>query len=295
MIDETTIEPAEAPNARAQFLILTLFGDYVLPRGGTIWTASLLALLELLGIGERAARSALSRMSSRGWLAARKQGRRSQYTLTPQGRTLLEHGERRLFEPPFADWDGLWRLVVYSLPESKRDLRHALRGQLIWLGFAPLAPATWISPHDRRTDLEYVCDELGIRAHVDIFSGMALHSSADRALVERCWDLLALEAEYRYFIERYQPEYEASRKLDAEQIAREADLCFTRRFWLTHAFLPFPRKDPGLPIALLPPDWAGFAARQLFDEYRRLLEPRAGQFVDEVMRGETLTSVIGVL
>jgi phenylacetic acid degradation operon negative regulatory protein len=290
MIDETTIEPIETPNARAQFLILTLFGDYILPRGGMIWTASLLALLELLGIGERAARSALSRMSGRGWLAARKQGRRSQYTLTAQGRALLEHGERRLFEPHFADWDGLWRLVVYSLPESKRDLRHALRGQLIWLGFGPLAPATWISPHDRRAELEYVCDELDIRAHVDIFSEMALHSSSDRALVERCWDLLALDAEYREFVKRYQPEYQACRRLSAEQMERAADVCFTRRFWLTHAFLPFPRKDPGLPIALLPSDWAGFAARQLFDDYRRLLEPYAGKFVDEVMRGETLVS-----
>jgi phenylacetic acid degradation operon negative regulatory protein len=295
MIDVMTNEPAEAPNARAQFLILALFGDYILPRGGTIWTANLLALLELLGIGERAARSALSRMSGRGWLIARKQGRRSQYTLTAQGRALLEQGQRRLFEPPFADWDGLWRMVVYSLPESKRDLRHALRGQLTWLGFGPLAPATWISPHDRSAELEYICDELGIREHVDIFSGMALHSSSDRALVERCWDLPALAAEYREFVERQRPEYEACRALSAERLERAADACFTRRFWLTHAFLPFPRKDPGLPIALLPPDWAGFAARQLFDEYRCLLEPYAGQFVDQIMHGETLASAGAVL
>jgi phenylacetic acid degradation operon negative regulatory protein len=107
-------------------------------------------------------------------------------------------------------------------------------------------------------------------------------------LVERCWDLPALELEYYNFIERHQPEYEACRALSAEQMERAADVCFTRRFWLTHAFLPFPRKDPGLPIALLPPDWAGFAARQLFDEYRRLLEPHASRFVDDVMRGASL-------
>ena len=288
---EPGAEPAELPNARAQFLILALFGDYILARGGAIWTASLLQLLELLGVGERAARSALSRMVSRDWLIARKQGRRSQYSLTEHGRHLLDSGARRLFEPPPADWDGLWRLVVYSLPESKRDLRHALRGQLIWLGFGPLAPATWISPHDRRADLEYVCDELDIRTHVDIFSGMAVHSSSDRALVERCWDLPVLDAEYREFVERHRPEYQAYRELSAEQLERAADACFTRRFWLTHTFLPFPRKDPGLPIALLPTDWAGFAARQLFDEYRRLLEPYAGKFVEEVMRGEALLSV----
>jgi phenylacetic acid degradation operon negative regulatory protein len=185
--------------------------------------------------------------------------------------------------------------VIHSLPESKRDLRHAARGQLIWLGFGPLAPATWISPHDRPAELEYICDELGVRAHVESFSGMALHSSSDRALVERCWDLPALEAEYRAFVERHRPEYEACRALSAEQLSHSADTCFTRRFWITQAYLPFPRKDPGLPIALLPPSWAGFGAQRLFDDYRRLLEPYANQFVDEVMRRETLMSAEAVL
>src|SRR5690349_6334762 len=98
MADKTPIGHAEVPNVRTQFLIFTLFGDYILPRGGAIWTASLLYLLDLLGVGERAARSALSRMTSRGWLIARKRGRRSQYSLTAQGRALLEQGQRRIFE-----------------------------------------------------------------------------------------------------------------------------------------------------------------------------------------------------
>src|SRR5690348_16070246 len=113
MIDETTIERVEAPGARAQFLIFTLFGDYDLQRGGTIWTSHLLCLLDRLGVGERAARSALSRMTRRGWLVARKQGRQSQYSLTAPGRSLLEHGQRRIFEPPLAGWDGCWHLVAY--------------------------------------------------------------------------------------------------------------------------------------------------------------------------------------
>src|SRR5258706_14832706 len=99
MTNAATIEQAETPNVRTQFLIFTLFGDYILPRGGAIWASSLLALLDLLGVSERAARSALSRMASRGWLIARKQGRRSQYSLTAQGRLLLARSQRRMFEP----------------------------------------------------------------------------------------------------------------------------------------------------------------------------------------------------
>ncbi|HEX5688393.1 MAG TPA: PaaX family transcriptional regulator C-terminal domain-containing protein, partial [Roseiflexaceae bacterium] len=268
--ESAVVEPADSPNARAQFLILTLFGDYILPRGGEIWTSSLLALLELLGVGERAARSALSRMAGRGWLLARRQGRRSQYSLTSSGRGLLEQGARRLFEPAFTDWDGLWQLVIYSLPESKRGLRHALRGQLIWLGFGPLAPATWISPRDRQTELAYVCDELGLAGHVELFSGVRQHSDHTQALVERCWDLQALHAEYRQFVERHEPASMEMAAWSAERLRQQTSLCFIRRFWLTHDYLPFPRKDPNLPAALLPSDWAGFDARRLFEQYRRL-------------------------
>jgi phenylacetic acid degradation operon negative regulatory protein len=286
MTDVATIEQVETPNVRTQFLIFTLFGDYILPRGGAIWASSLLELLDLLGVSERAARSALSRMASRGWLIARKQGRRSQYSLTTQGQRLLERSERRIFEPPYADWDGLWHMVVYSLPESKRDLRHTLRTQLIWLGFGPLAPATWISPRDRRAEVEAVCNELGMRDCVDLFSGMYQRSTSDCALVGRCWDLPALEAAYRQFAARYEAEYADLKGLGAARLSGAPDMCFARRFWITHEFQRFPRQDPGLPVVLLPPGWIGFGARQLFDGYRQLLEPYANQFVDKVMSDE---------
>jgi phenylacetic acid degradation operon negative regulatory protein len=248
----------------------------------------------MLGVGERAARSALSRMAGRGWLVARRQGRRSEYSLTSSGRGLLEHGARRLFEPAFADWDGLWRLVVYSLPESKRGQRHALRGQLVWLGFGPLAPATWISPRDRQAELSYVCAELGLEEHVELFSGVRQHSENTQLLVERCWDLPALAAEYRQFVERHQGAYAEVAALSADLLWRQTGLCFTRRFWLTHEFLPFPRKDPNLPAALLPADWAGFDARRLFEQYRRLLQPFADHFVDAVMSGDPLVPGVEV-
>jgi phenylacetic acid degradation operon negative regulatory protein len=73
-----------------------------------------------LDVSEHAARNTLSRMSRKGWLVARKDGRRSQYSLTPRGWSLLVQGEKRIFEPPFREWDGMWHIVVFSLPEKKR-------------------------------------------------------------------------------------------------------------------------------------------------------------------------------
>ena len=42
--------------ARTQFLIFTLFGDYILSREGWAWTGSLIRLLGLLGVSSQAVR-----------------------------------------------------------------------------------------------------------------------------------------------------------------------------------------------------------------------------------------------
>lgn len=277
--------PSDSPErtaVRTQFLIFTLFGDYILPRGGTVWTSSLLSMLDLLGVSERAARVTLSRMARKGWLTKRKEGRRAQYSLTPRGWALLKQGEQRIFEPPLENWDGLWHIVVYSLPEKKRHLRRLLRQWLIWLGFGQLTFSTWISPHNRKAEVKSVCSDLGVQDYVATFSAMHLGPALDQDLVRRCWDLTRLESQYREFIARFEPEYRECRSNGS----LSPQDCFVRRFWLTHHFQSFPRNDPNLPTVLLPADWIGFKARQLFEAYRHLLEASSNQFVDEVLSGE---------
>jgi phenylacetic acid degradation operon negative regulatory protein len=282
-------EPATAHQGAVstQFVVFNLFGDYILPRGGGIWTNNLLRLLDLLGIGERAARSTLSRMKQEGWLATRKFGRRTQTSVTRRGRAILEQGNQRIFEAPLERWDGQWRLVLYSLPEEKRELRNELRKQLVWFGFGNLAPGAWVSPHERLAELEAILDELAVRRHVSLFTGRPLGSLSDRELVARCWDISRLEQDYRAFVARHQAPYDELREAHEAGFAPPSpERCFVRRFWLTYDFQPFPRKDPNLPAALLPEPWVGHAARQLFTGYRRLLSSGMGDFIDELARVE---------
>lgn len=276
--------PPTTPSVRTQFLIFTLFGEFILPRGGSIWTSSLIRLLDQLGVGERAARLTLSRMSKKGWLSARKEGRRSQYSLTPRGWSLLVQGGQRIFEPPFKEWDGMWQIVVFSLPEKKRSLRHAFRARLPWFGFGQLAPNMWISPHNRKTDILALCGELNMQDHVEIFSGIHMGPSEDQSLVRRCWDLSRLANQYKKFIATFEKDYHAFK--NNGHLAPKTDDCFVSRFWLLHHFQGFPRIDPNLPAPLLPADWIGLKARQFFEEYRGLLEKPASQFVDEIVAAE---------
>lgn len=272
----------EKPSVRTQFLVFTLFGDYFLSRGGRVWTSQMLRLLGLLGVSERAARSTLSRMAQKGWLTASKHGRRSRYAITPRGWMLLTQGEKRIFEPMVTDWDGLWQVVVYSLPEKERRLRHSLRQGLTWLGFGSLAPGTWISPHNRKIEVKNYCNELGIQQYVEIFSGVHMGLSLDKDLVQRCWDFEKIADNYQKFIEQYEAAYENCQN---GNIPSPKD-CFVERFWITHHFQSFPREDPNLPTALLPSNWIGLKARTLFENYRQLLEVRANQYADEIIGKE---------
>jgi len=275
---------------RTQFLIFTLFGEYIVQRGGKIWTSSLLNLMSLLGLNERAVRSTLSRMSQKGWIKAKKYGRRSRYSITSRGYALLDEGHQRIFEPAYVDWDGQWYTAFYSLPEDKRRLRHNLRTKFSWLGFGQLAPGTWISPHDRQVELMSLIKELDVQPHVDVFSGIYLGPSSIEELVHRCWDLAALEEQYLNFISKHQKQYEHYLNQDSRECRSRREELFVRRFWLTHDFQSFPLKDPNLPTDLLPDEWIGFAARDLFDRYREFLSAYVDEFVDHVILGNGLPS-----
>ena len=280
---ETQQHDVESPPARTQFLIFTLFGDFILERGGEIWTLDLLHLMAVLGVSERAVRSALSRMARKGWLASRRKGRRSQYSLTRRGQILLEKGRGRIFEPAFTDWDGCWRLVLYSLPESMRAARHALRTQLTWLGYGCLAAGAWISLHDRFDELNNTLSELNLEPYIQLFSGEYTGPSSVEDLLHQCWDLEGLGEQYQDFIARYQQEYLDCLAQNAQGQALDPQFCFIRRFWLTHEFQSIPLVDPNLPTSLLPADWIGFTARQLFIKYHELLGAHAHTFVDSVL------------
>jgi phenylacetic acid degradation operon negative regulatory protein len=274
------------PAVRAQPIIFNLLGDYVHPRGETVWTSGLLDLLSRLGVGERAARSALSRMKLKGWLKASRSGRRSAYTLTPKTRALLDEGSRRLFGPRPTQWDGSWHLVVYSLPQTRRALRRQLRTRLSWLGYGMLLPGTMVAAFPKHEEVTQLFRELGVGRYVHFFSRSRLETADGNEIVSRCWDLPGLNRRYARFIRRYQPSHEWFLERCRSSDGLPPEESFVHRFWITYEFSSFPREDPDLPPELLPPDWVGGQAAELLRSYRQLLKEAAEGFADSTMQVE---------
>ncbi|MGH9003099.1 MAG: phenylacetic acid degradation operon negative regulatory protein PaaX, partial [Acidimicrobiia bacterium] len=133
------------PDASARTLLVTIFGDSVHPRGGEIWTGSLVGLVEPLAISERLVRTSLNRLVGEGLLATRRVGRRSFYSVTPAADREFDSVEDRIYQRARETWDGRWTIVAETggLPAP---VRAELRQRLGWLGFASLSPGVSVCP-----------------------------------------------------------------------------------------------------------------------------------------------------
>ncbi len=242
---------------RPQDLIFTLFGEYFLHRRVHIWVGSLITLLEPFGLSDGAVRTSLSRMVRRGWLESRRHGRHSYYDLTARGRRILEEGERRILNPTWSDaWDGLWLLLAYSVPEVRRSVRDRFRERLNWLGFGSLGNGLWLSPHRVEHEIADFAAKAGIERYLVVFRARRLDGADSGDLVDRCWDMPNINAQYRAFIDRWQPLLTrcGSGLADAGITPEE---CYSIRFRLMHEYRGFALIDPYLPRPLLPENWKG--------------------------------------
>jgi phenylacetic acid degradation operon negative regulatory protein len=248
-----------AGRQRPRSLLVTMLGDYCRGRREPIASSALVALLSEFGVSEQSARATLSRLSGAGLLLRSRCGRRTFYELTDRAQRTFDEGAARIFgfgaAPP--RWDGQWTVVAFSVSESDRALRHALRTQLRWLGCAPLYDGLWVSPHAPPAAATAILDELAIeRATVFRATSVAGRRGGDPLLA---WDLAGLRAAYEGFMPGAQAVL-----ADLAARALPPSRALVLRTELMDAWRAFPREDPDLPAEFLPADWPRERARDLF-------------------------------
>ncbi len=262
---------------RAGSLIITLFGDAVLPRGGRIWLGSLIRLLQPLEVSERLVRTSVFRLARDGWLLAQSQGRRADYVLSDTGRRRFDEAARRIYASAAPVWDRRWRLIL-TVDDLPPKARERTRAALSWKGFGALGGDCFVHPG---ADIDAAVDALvaeGLGEHLGALmpllaaeAGAGLGAS-NAQLVRRAWNLHQLGTEYEDFVSTFGPLRDALRS-DASQ-GVDAEDAFLLRLLLIHEYRRLLLRDPELPDVLLPPEWPGQQARLLCkDLYRRVWAP----------------------
>ncbi len=285
MIYKTVNTPGSRKRSiRPQSAMLTLYGDYVLDRGEEIGIGSLINLFGNFGLSEQAVRSAVSRMCQAEILKSRSNGRKSYYSLTERGHSLLSTGAQRIFIRKDTTWDGTWNIVTYSIPEEERKIRDTLRRELNWMGYGTLAGATMISPYDLTDEVMKLAEDLDVTERIQIFQAKQQGLGDAKKVVSICWDLEKIHEMYASFMEEYEPRYEdwLERLNSGETI--EPGEYFVERFALIHEYRKLPFYDPDLPDELLPEDWLRPAAAGLFQKFHDLLDERATEYFNSVVK-----------
>ncbi len=245
---------------RAGSFIITLYGDSIAPRGGTLSLASLLALMAEFGANESLVRTAVSRLAADSWLSGRKLGRRSYYSLTDSGRRRFEEATRRIYFGPPETWDGKWHLVL--IPGGAGERRDSLRKELSWLGFGQAAPGILLHPSVDPQTLSEVLEQNGAEERAILISGGSELPLADAALaqlVADSWNLQEIAEGYQRFLTRFRPLSEALGGGSALSPLESLQV----RLLLVHEFRKVVLRDPMLPLSLLPRGWVGQEARIL--------------------------------
>ena len=253
--------------ASARSLLLTVLGEFVLPHREPVWTSAFLAALAPVGVDPPATRQALSRTAAEGWLAGRRSGRRTAWSLTVAGRDLLTQGAERIYSHGARQpaWDGSWLIVVASGADSDRRGRHLLRSRLAWSGLGSIAPGVWVSTHPERQDeVRRVLERVGAAENALLYVGRLGALGDPREIARRAWALDAIEQRYDEFAASVRP-----------MAPRRDDDVLSAQIRLVQEWRRFPFLDPGLPDALLPPRWSGWRAGELFRNRHARWKPTA--------------------
>ena len=257
------IEQLKREPSRTGSIVITVFGDAIVPRGGSVWLGTLLEFFKSIDIDSGVVRTAMSRLAADGWLERDKVGRNSFYRLAGKGRQTFDAATRHIYDPQPAEWTGRFELLLIGNGEDRDASREALKNA----GFGSPLPGVWVAPS-------------GVPIPGEAASAIRLEVSAEddsgRRLLSESWPLHRTADAYLKFMKTFAP-----LRASVGRRERMSDIdAFTARILLIHHYRRVVLRDPLLPAALLPADWPGRAARKLCGEIYRGLLPASEQWLD---------------
>ena len=242
---------------RVWSVVVTMFGDMIVPRGGRVALAVLQEIAARFGIEPGALRTAMSRLAADGWVVREREGRNSFYRLAEGGRHAFDLATRRIYAGGPPAWNGSWTVLI-----SPSEVRAADAEEAAALGFVRVSGRAFL-----RAETE------GAAAVADSFPDMLLVHGTGAEHPETIlsfWPSGETAEAYRAFIGGFTP---LAAAFDRGDPLAELDAVAARTL-LIHDWRRIVLRDPGLPAELLPADWPGEEARALARKiYRALAGP----------------------
>lgn len=156
------------------------------------------------------------------------------------------------------EWDGLWRIISYEIPEAKREIRDRLRREMRGWGLGPWHRSFWVTPHPIISELKDLVYGREEEKYVQAFESTHVFGDMDN-LIEKVWRKSELEKLYRDVFKKWH------QTLSSEKSKEDKMKDILR------SYIELLRLDPGLPTSLVGKKWIGFEAFDIFKEIRSIL------------------------
>src|SRR6476619_1835692 len=197
------IQQLKREPSRTGSIVITVFGDAIVPRGGSVWLGTLLEFFRELDVDASVVRTAMSRLAADGWFERNRIGRNSFYRLVQSGRQTFDIATKHIYGPPATDWTGRFELLLIGNGGDRDAAREALKNA----GFGSPVPGVWVAPS-------------GVPVPEEAAGAIRLEVSAEddsgRRLLSESWPLHRTADAYLKFMKTFEPLHAA--------IARDSDL-----------------------------------------------------------------------
>ncbi len=289
-VDRLLADYRSRPESSARVLLVSIFGDAVLPRGQAISVQGVARLVEPFGVSERLVRTSLLRLSRESMVIGEKRGRQSFYQVAPEAvATFVEAADRiyRRADPP---WDGRWTIAVVS--SSSFDDGPAPSGfarQAQELGLGSIGPGTYVSPTVPSEAVATLADRHGVR--LALLTRTTLDSSHTLSQIELAMSAVPLDG-LREAHEAYRTTFLPLDELvghnpDGTGIHPEPQLdptdAFVVRTLLIDRWRRLALRGIDLPRVLLPADWPAAAGYAMTARLHRSVHRGSEAFLDAVI------------
>lgn len=234
-------------------------------------------LLEALGFNEATARATILRMRRTGWLVSRRRGPVAEYALTAAARELAT----AVVAPVMGgrpEWTGRFSGLLFTVPETDRAYRDALRRAAVQAGFGLLRPGLLVTVDERRwgriTELTEAAPASSRLLRIELV--MQLEDARSAAI--EAWPLEALADAYRAHAAAM---HQQAARFGATPPDGPAAV---RSMW--EAMSPISATaidDPCLPEVLLPDGWPAAEIRAALEAVGSAVGPGLQRYLAELL------------
>jgi phenylacetic acid degradation operon negative regulatory protein len=173
------------------------------------------------------------------------------HRLTETGR-LLALGSRDPVAWWERDWDGMWRMVLFDVPQRRASDRVRLRRSLAMRGFGFLQNSAWITPDPLTVEHDALAPGPVDVESLILFEARPCAGETDEDIVAGAWDFEAINERYIHYGSVLQafPREDVNSEATARQL----------QIWIRNerqAWIDALKLDPLLPKQLQPASYLG--------------------------------------